>query len=266
MQVSNHACDLMLSLITDPTFYLAAIPAVVLVGLAKGGLGGAMGFLGVPLMALVISPVQAAAIMLPILVMMDVVSLWSWRGFYDRRTLAIMLPGALVGIAIGWLTAAMVTADMVRLILGIVTFLFVLRWLVQLVAGSGRATSHSVPLGAFWGTVSGFTSFVAHAGGPPYQVYTLPQRLDPKLFTGTSVIFFSVVNAVKLAPYFALGQFDSVNLGTSLALLPLAPLATLAGAYVVKRMKAEVFYPLTYATVLVVSLKLLWDGAAALYG
>ncbi|MEQ8295050.1 MAG: sulfite exporter TauE/SafE family protein [Nitratireductor sp.] len=254
------------SLITDPSFYLVAIPAVVLVGLAKGGLGGAMGFLGVPLMALVISPVQAAAILLPILVLMDVVSLWSWRGYYDRRTLAIMLPGALLGIGIGWLTATLVTGDMVRLVLGVVTLLFVARWLYSMVAGTGQASTHNPPAGVFWGAVSGFTSFVAHAGGPPYQVYTLPLRYDPKLYTGTSVIYFSVVNAVKLVPYFALGQFDAVNLGTSLALLPFAPLATLAGAYVVKRMRAEVFYPLAYATVFVVALKLLWDGVSAFSG
>lgn len=176
------------SLITDPSFYAVAIPAVVLVGLAKGGLGGAMGFLGVPLMALVISPVQAAAILLPILVLMDVVSLWSWRGYYDTRTLAIVLPGALLGIGIGWLTATLVTGDVVRLVLGVVTLLFVARWLYSMVAGTGRASAHNPPAGVFWGAVSGFTSFVAHAGGPPYQVYTLPLRFDPKLYTGTSVI------------------------------------------------------------------------------
>ncbi len=79
-------------LLADPSFYAAAIPAVILVGLSKGGLGGAVGFVGVPLMALVMSPVQAAAILLPILVLMDVVSLWSWRGFYDRLMLKTMLP------------------------------------------------------------------------------------------------------------------------------------------------------------------------------
>ncbi|WP_157016482.1 sulfite exporter TauE/SafE family protein [Mesorhizobium xinjiangense] len=251
------------AVITDPVFYLAAVPAVILVGLAKGGLGGAMGFLGVPLMALVISPVQAAAILLPILVVMDIVSLWSWRGYFNRQVLAIMLPGALVGIALGWLTAALVTADAVRLILGLVTILFVLRWLMQKFARSEGSASPRTGLGLLWGAVSGFTSFVAHAGGPPYQVYTLPLRMEPKIFVGTSVIFFAVVNAVKLVPYFALGQFSTVNLATSAALLPLAPLATLSDAFVVKRMRAEIFYLLTYATVLIVAIKLVWDGAAA---
>jgi uncharacterized protein len=256
----------MAPILSDPVFYLAAVPAVILVGLSKGGLGGAMALIGVPLLALVVSPVQAAAIMLPILIVMDMVSLWAWRGYYDRRLLAIMLPGALIGIGIGWLTAAVVTADHVRLIVGIVTLLFFLRWAAGKLRRSEAAAGHSMPRGLFWGTISGFTSFVAHAGGPPYQVYALPLRHDPKLYTGTSVIFFAVVNAVKLVPYFALGQFDATNLTASLLLAPVAPLATLAGAWVVRRMRPDIFYPLMYGMILIVSLKLIHDGAAGLWG
>jgi uncharacterized protein len=253
-------------LLSDPWFYATSIPAVFLVGMSKGGFGGAMALIGVPLMALAMSPVQAAAIMLPILIVMDMVSLWAWRGHYDRRLLAIMLPGALMGIGIGWLTAAVVTADHVRLIVGIVTLLFFLRWVAGKLRRSEAAAGHSTPKGLFWGTISGFTSFVAHAGGPPYQVYALPLRHDPKLYTGTSVIFFAVVNAVKLVPYFALGQFDATNLTASLLLVPVAPLATLAGAWVVRRMRPDVFYPLMYSMILIVSLKLIHDGAAGLWG
>jgi len=115
---------------------------------------------------------------------------------------------------------------------------------------------------ALWGALSGFTSFVAHVGGPPFQMYVLPLRLDPKALSGTTAIFFAVTNAVKLVPYFALGQFDAANLAASAVLLPLAPLATMAGAWLVRRMRPEVFYPLTYATVGLIALKLLWDGAS----
>jgi len=111
-----------------------------------------------------------------------------------------------------------------------------------------------------WGALAGFTSFVSHAGGPPYQIYTLPLRQDPKTYTGTSVRFFAIINAIKLVPYFALGQFDATNLSTSLVLAPLAPVATLAGAYIVKRMKPDIFYPFMYAMVLLAALKLIWDG------
>lgn len=251
---------------TDPLFYAAAIPAVILVGLAKGGLGGAMGFLGVPVMALAISPIQAAAILLPILVVMDMVSLWSWRGNRHVPTLAVLLPGAMAGIGLGWLTAAVVTADIVRLILGVVTIVFVLRWLWQKFARADVVAPRRPVAGVFWGLVSGFTSFVAHAGGPPFQVYVLPLRLAPPLYVGTSVIYFAVVNAVKLVPYFALGQFDATNLAASAVLLPLAPVATLLGAFIVRKLKAEAFYGLTYATVMIVALKLLWDGVTALSG
>lgn len=256
-------------MMTDPIFYAAAIPAVIMVGLSKGGFGGAMALLGVPLMALAISPVQAAAILLPILIVMDIVSLWSWRSHKDTRTLVIMLPGALIGIAIGWATAAWVTVAMIKLIVGAVALWFVWRYVQQtLVANrSGAAPAphgHKPVQGIFWGTLAGFTSFVSHAGGPPYQIYTLPLRQDPKTYTGTSVRFFAIINAVKLVPYFALGQFDATNLSTSLVLAPLAPVATLAGAYIVRRMKPDIFYPFMYVMVLLAALKLIWDGSADL--
>ncbi|MGE0279508.1 MAG: sulfite exporter TauE/SafE family protein [Rhizobiaceae bacterium] len=252
-------------LLTDPWFYAVAIPAVILVGLSKGGLGGAMGFIGVPLMALLISPVQAAAILLPILCVMDLVSLWTWRGHYDRSILLSMMPGAVLGIAIGWATATLVTVEGVRLIIGGVAIVFVGRWLyLKYRHGKEYTAQPNRLLAAFWGTVAGFTSFVAHVGGPPYQVYTLPLRLDPKVFTGTSVIFFAVTNALKLIPYFALGQFDATNLTASIVLLPLAPLATLAGAWVVRRMKSDVFYLVSYVTFAIIAVKLVYDGLSAL--
>ncbi|SHJ06258.1 sulfite exporter TauE/SafE family protein [Wenxinia saemankumensis] len=243
----------------------ACFAAVIVVGLSKGGLGGAMALLGVPLMSLVMPPVQAAGILLPILLVMDGVSLWSWWGQWDRRTLLVMLPGAVVGIAIGWATAAIVSDPMVRLIVGLIALAFVLRYVQLTVAGQGSAARpHRPLLGSVWASVAGYTSFVAHAGGPPYQVYTMPLRLDPKVYVSTSVLFFAVVNAIKTIPYFALGQFDATNLTTSALLMPVAALATLFGAWLVKRIRAEVFYPLMYAFVAVVAAKLIWDGVAGL--
>lgn len=247
--------------VTDPLFYVAAIPAVIFVGLSKGGLGGAMALIGVPLMALVISPVKAAAIMLPILIVMDIVGLWTWRGSYDPRTLKIMLPAGILGIAIGWFTASWVTVPQVRLVVGLVALLFVADYVrLRLRSLPPEPKPHNIAKGGFWGILAGFTSFVSHAGGPPYQVYTLPLRQDPKLYTGTSVVFFAVMNAVKLLPYMALGQFDVENLSTSLVLMPVAPVATIAGAWIVRRMNKQVFYPFMYAMVFIVGLKLVYDG------
>ncbi len=251
----------MTGLLTDPLFYAAAVPAVALVGLSKGGLGGATALIGVPLMALVLPPVQAAAVMLPILVVMDMFALWSWRGYRDVTTLKHLLPGGMIGIGIGWLTAAFVTAAMIKMIVGLIALAFVGRWYIDRHRGRMTAREQSVVRGTFWGTGAGFTSFVAHAGGPPYQIYALPLGHDPKVYTGTSTVFFAVVNAVKLIPYFALGQFDATNLAASAVLLPIAPIAILAGVMIVKRMNREVFYPFMYAMVFVVGAKLAWDGA-----
>ncbi|SDP44913.1 hypothetical protein SAMN05428967_2167 [Phyllobacterium sp. YR620] len=251
-------------LLMNPWFYAAAVPATILIGLSKGGLGGAMGQVGVPLMALVMPPVQAAAIMLPILIVMDVASLWSWRGYRDNQTLKLMLPGAFLGIGIGWLTASIVTDDMVKLIVGAIAIIFFARYMLTSAAKRATAQPHNAASATLWSTLAGFTSFVAHAGGPPYQVYALPLRQDPKVYNGTSVIFFAVVNAVKVIPYFALGQFDTANLRASAVLLPLAPLATFAGAWIVKRMRPEIFYPFMYIMILLMGLKLTYDGVVSL--
>ena len=251
--------------ITDPVFYAAAIPAVIFVGLSKGGFGGAMALIGLPLMALVVSPIKAAAIMLPILIVMDIVSLWTWRGVFDSKTLKIMLPAGMVGIGIGWATASWVTAGEVRLLVGTVALLFAADYLRQRIfVKNATARPHNAVKGSFWGMIAGFTSFVSHAGGPPYQFYALPLGQDPKLYVGTSVIFFAIVNAVKLLPYFALGQFDPGNLATSAVLMPIAPVATLAGAWIVRRIDRTVFYPFMYFMIFLVGLKLVYDGMMSL--
>ncbi len=253
----------MLSPITDPWFYASAIPAVIIVGLSKGGFGGTLAMLGVPSMALFISPVQAAGIMLPILVVMDLIALIAYKGEADRKTLFILLPAAVIGILVGWMTAAYVNETFITLLIGIISLIFVLDYVLK----SRRrleASEHNVRKGLFWGTIAGFTSFVSHTGGPPYQLYTVPLRMAPTLFAGTAVIFFAVVNAIKLVPYFALGQFDATNLTTSLVLLPLAPLATLAGVKLVRVINQDLFYRLIYAVMAVIAVKLIFDGVSGL--
>ena len=251
----------------DPAIYYAAIPAVLLVGLTKGGMGEALALMGVPLLAVAVPPVQAAAILLPILVVMDCVSLYIWRRHNDRTLLKMMLPGALFGIAIGWATSAYVPRDALRLIIGLITVLFVARYFYN----SWRARhgyviaakpNRLVPA-AFLGTLSGYGSFVAHAGGAPFQVYGLPLKLPPREYTGAGVRFFAILNFIKLGPYFALGQLDTENLTISATLVPLAIAATACGGFIVKRMKPDIFYPFMYAMALIAGLKLVYDGALA---
>lgn len=237
--------------------------SVILVGLSKGGLGGTTAILAVPVMSLVVPPVQAAGILLPILLVMDSVSLWTWWGKWRLDILRSLLPWACLGVGIGWATAAFVSDGMVRLIVGAVALGFVVRWWSQKETRSTPRNPGRISAG-FWGTVSGYTSFVAHAGGPPYQVHTVPMRMEPAVYAATSVLFFAIINAVKVVPYLALGQFDATNLTTSAAMFPLAIVSTLAGAAIVRRVRAEAFYPFMYAMIFLIGVKLVWDGAWAI--
>ncbi|CAN7462020.1 sulfite exporter TauE/SafE family protein [Rhizobium sp. LjRoot258] len=246
------------------SFYYAAVPAVILVGLAKGGMGDALSLIGLPFLALVVSPMQAAAILLPILICMDMISLVIWRQHGDWTTLKIMLPGALFGIALGWATSALVPGNVLRVVIGVVTVLFCLRYFWNSFGPGARM--HTPPhgqrplLAKIWGSLSGYGSFVAHAGGAPFQIYALPLQLPPREYTGTSVRFFAILNAVKLVPYFALGQLDTHNLAASATLLPFAPLATIAGAWCVRRMKPAIFYPFMYAMALIAAVLIAQEG------
>ena len=245
-------------MLTDPWFYAAAFPAMIIVGLSKGGFSS-IGLLAVPILALVISPVQAAGITLPILVLNDLIALIAYWGVFDRRTVAIILPGAVVGILIGWLTAAWVTEHEVRLIVGLTSILFSLNWWFRH-RRSPEPRGHDPVKGTFWGVVAGFTSFVSHAGGPPFQMYALPLRLEPRLFAGTSVLVFAIMNAVKTVPYFFLGQFDTENLTASLVLLPISIPATFLGVWLVKRFETESFYRIVYAMFFLIGVYLFWEG------
>lgn len=235
-------------------------------GLAKGGFSG-LGLISIPLLCLVMPPVQAAAIMLPILIVQDAVSVWAYRKNFDRRNLLLLLPGCVVGIGIGWLFAARLSDAMVLLAVGIVAVGFVLiNWRKKAVLEAAGHIKPSGLMGFFWGAVAGLTSFVAHAGGPPFQVYVLPQRLPPQLYAGTNTMFFAVTNLVKLGPYAALGQFSTQNLSLAGALFPIAIAATFAGVWLVRRVDANRFYTIVYALTFTVGLKLIWDGSIRLFG
>jgi uncharacterized protein len=251
-------------MITDPVFYAAAVPAVTLMGLAKGGFSG-LGLLSLPLMALVVSPVQSAAIMLPILVVQDVVTVWAYRHSWDARNLAILVPSAALGILLGYLLAAFVSDAAVTLSVGLVSISFAVRRLVlERRATPPRAAAADVPRGAFWGVVTGFTSMIAHAGGPPFQIYVMPQRLARDVFVGTGAVLFALINWIKVPPYWALGQFTRENLSTAAALFPVAVLTTFLGVWLVRRVPGERFYTIVYVLLILVGLKLLVDGAGAL--
>ena len=246
--------------IADPWFYLAAVPAVLIAGISKGGFGGGLAVMGVPLMALVVAPAQAAAILLPILILMDWIGVGAYRRTWDGRTLAVMLPGAAVGIALGGLVFGLLDEDLVRLVLGAIAVAFSLNFFRP--GRSKAARPPSAWRGGLFGGLSGFTSTIAHAGGPPASMYLLPLRLDRTVFVGTTVLFFAAVNLMKLVPYGLIGQFSGTNLLTSLALAPVAPLGVLAGLWLHRRVDEGLFYRLCYGFVLITGLKLMYDGLA----
>jgi uncharacterized membrane protein YfcA len=251
-------------MVTDPAFYAAAIPAVTLLGLAKGGLSG-LGLLSLPLMALVVSPVQAAAITLPILIVQDVVSVWAYRHTWDRRNIAILVPSAITGIVAGYLLAAQVSDAAITLAVGVISVIFALRRLMlERSATPPKPAPADMPRGIVWGWVTGFTSMIAHAGGPPFQIYVMPQRLPRDVFVGTGAIVFALINWIKVPPYIALGQFTTENLATAGALFPLAIASTWAGVLLVRRVSGQWFYTTVYVLLVFVGAKLIVDGARAL--
>jgi len=243
----------------NPYFYLAAIPAVFLTGISKGGFGG-VALLAVPLMSLVISPLQAAGIMLPLLVLMDGFSVWAYRRNLSFRNLKSLLPGAAVGIFVGWLMAEVTSEDAVRLIVGVIAIVFTIYMVVFRRAAAGMPPHAGK--GFFWGGCAGYTSYVAHAGSPPLQVYLLPQRLPKVEYAATAVLFFAVVNLIKIPPYFLTGQLAFENLATALMLAPLVPAGVYVGVRLNKAVSEKVFYNIVYAAAFLIGIKLIYDVVA----
>jgi uncharacterized protein len=245
-------------LITDPWFYALAIPAVLLMGVSKSGFASGLGSLATPLVALSVSAPQAAAIMLPLLLVMDMTglkSLWKER---DPALLRQLLPAGLLGTVVGTLLFGLLSPQRVAAVVGVLTLLM----LAQRLLWPPKADAKPPPLWVGWGlaTTSGFTSFVAHAGGPPMQLYLLPLKLSPLRFAATSAVFFAAINLSKWIPYAVLGLIDLRNLLTSAVLMPLAPLGVWAGLWAARRVDAALFYRLIYVGMFLTGVKLVWDG------
>ena len=246
------------SLITDPLFYAAALPAVLLMGIGKSGFGSGMGALAVPMIALTVSVPDAAAILMPALFLADVLGMAAFRKDFDKDLLKFLIPFALLGVVIGTLLFKVLDSHLVAGIVGIFTLLF----LAQRFLFPPSATSAPPPkwLGAILTMTSGFTSFVAHAGGPPINAYVIPLRLSPVRFTATMAFLFFVVNLSKWIPYAWLGLLDMRNMSTSLVLLPIVPFGVWIGVRMARRMSPVLFYRLIYGGMFLTGVKLVWDG------
>jgi hypothetical protein len=246
-------------MIADPWFIALAVPSVIMIGMSKGGFAGA-GAVALPLMSIVAPPLQVAAVLLPVLLMLDVVAVRLYRNSFDRTTIAYTLPASLVGVALAWLVAARVDPAFFKILIGVIGTVFTLN--IWLGAKPSEARGHSLSRGSLWGAVTGFTSFVTLTGGPPFQIYVLPLRLPHRIYAGTFVIFMAINNAVKIGPFVSLGQLSANTLWTSLALMPLALASTWAGVVLIRRVSSARFYQVIHILMFAVCVKLMADGVA----
>jgi uncharacterized protein len=246
---------------TDWWFWAMAAIATLCVGASKGGLPG-IGILSVPILAQAIRPVEAAGLLLPLYLVSDVYGLWLYRKSYDLTNMKIILPAATLGILIGWATASFNNDAVVKFIVGVVGVWYALDIFFR-AKRNREPRPADIPRGAFWGTLAGFTSFVAHAGGVPYQMYVLPQKLEKMVYAGTSTIIFAIINMLKVPPYFFLGQITTGSLQICVALTPVALFGAFAGYRLTTMLPQDLFFRLVEVALFLLSLKLLYD---ALFG
>jgi uncharacterized membrane protein YfcA len=248
------------SILADPVTLAVLVAAVILLGMAKGGLAG-VGALATPLAALVLPPATAAALLLPVLIVQDVISVWAFRKTWDGWIIGWMLPGAALGVAAGYVYAERVDEAQLMAALGAITLAFGLYRLWVERGGRIVAASRSPGwVGTIFGGIMGLTSQIAHAGGPPFQMWVTPRKLPHLTFIGTSAILFAIVNWMKVPAYLALGAFPHEVVVAALLLMPLAIVSTLLTVRWMKRMNPERFYVLVYVLMVLLGAKLFWDG------
>lgn len=248
-------------MITDWVFYAVAVPAVILLGLSKGGFVG-LGAFAVPMLSFIIGPVHAAAITLPILIVQDAVGVWAFRRSVDWRLLGWLMPGVIAGVVLAYYFAKSVSPREVMVAVGLISAGF---GAYRLWTRDHRPSTWIARMpewiGTLCGVASGFTSQIAHAGQPPFQIWVLPRKLPPEMLVGTTAVFFAATNWIKVPAYAALGQFTRGNLLTSAVLVPLAIASTFAGVWLVRRISPERFYTAIYWLMVLVGVALLWEAA-----
>ncbi len=250
----------------DGVFWVACL-AAFLVGLSKGGLP-AIGMLAVPVLALMISPLRAAALLLPIYILTDVVGVWLYRREHSRANLRILIPAGFLGVLIGWATASWLSDSAVAFLVGAMGIGFCLNaWFGRRPPVGAPGPTPVKPPGRFlgWvcGTLAGFTSFVSHAGGPPYQIYVLPQRLPKAVYAGTTTILFAAINLAKLPPYQWLNPYSLADLRLAVWLAPAALTGVFVGAFVTKRIADRTFFRFVQGALFLVSLQLIYKALLA---
>jgi uncharacterized protein len=244
------------------TYWILAALATFFVGASKGGLP-LIGLLSVPTLAQAVSPVVAAGLLLPIYLISDVYGLWIYRREYDLRNIKIIVPAATIGVGVGWALARHTNDDMVKIMVGVIGIAYCVDAILKAKRNLPPRPA-DVPRGVFWGTIAGFTSFVSHSGGPPFQMYVLPQRLDKMVFAGTTTIIFAIINLLKLPPYWLLGQVNTESLREGLLLAPISLLGAYVGYKLTSVIPQKLFFRIVEIALLILAVKLIYDGVSGL--
>ena len=233
--------------------------AVFLTAFTKGAFGGGFAILGIPMMALVMDPITAGVVLAPLFCLSDLVAMRYWRpSSWSRPDLIILVPGQIVGIALGFLALRSADRNLVAIAIAVIALTFVALW----IAGGGRVSprSRSPAKGVLAGFASGFGSMVAHAGGPPVAMYLLPLGLAKGVYAGTTFIFFVGANFIKVWPWLLLAE-PTRELWLLIALsTPVLALGVWCGWRLHERLDQHQLYRACYGLLLVAALKLLWDG------
>ena len=249
----------------DPMFYFVGWTTTLLMGIGKGAFGGGLAILGVPLLALVVDPLQGAIMVAVLIAAMDLFAIGSFGvSTWSKPDLTWLIPGLIVGIAIGYAVFLIVDARIVTLIIGVITLAFTAHWFLRGRTAPAGQLPVSPPLALLAGTASGFTTFVAHAGGPPVAMYLLARGLSKTAFVGTTIAFFMLGNLLKLPPYLALGLKQPQALWAALALLPAAPIGVWMGRWLHERLDQKRLFFACYLLLAAAALKLTTDAALAL--
>ena len=241
----------------DLYFLLFTAFGVLVFGLSKGGFPGPIAMVAVPVMSIVMSPIQAAAILLPILLIMDFIAIYIYWNKWKKELLKIILPASIIGIVIGSLTFQYTSENKIRIIVGTISILFVLISLLQKKNFLLKPTNSK---GYFWSSIAGYTSFLIHAGGPPINFYLLPLRMKKITYLGTITLSFLIINLVKLIPYYKLNLLETSNLKISAFFLPLAIISVFIGFLLQKKIPEKLFYNIIYILLFISGLKLIIDA------
>ena len=242
-----------------PTAWVISAAAMLLTGISKGGFGGVLGGIAVPLMAVFMPPSAAAAATLPMLCLMDLSSAGAYWNKWSSVDLWAMLFGSAFGVALGWLAFGMAPEWFIKLAVGAIAVLFALDRILKR-NGSDQALPPNRLAGYGAGLIAGLTSTLAHAGGPPVLVYLFGRKLPKEQFVATVSIFFTIVNLTKLIPYVALNLFSLELMWLCLLLAPFAPLGVWLGVKLQRRVPERPFFIATVALLGISGLQLIWDA------